>query len=99
VKVRFPVKKIWGKVTPLRVTVAGLNPIFRRAAGTTPPTFSIDPGAHGEVLQVANAKFPGSPAAPPLIEMFGPEALMLKKSKEVNIPPEVSVNVSALAEL
>jgi len=98
VKVNSPVKKICGKVTPLRVTVAGLNPIFSSAAGTVPPTFNIDPGAHGKV-QVAKVKFPGSPAAPPLIEMFGPETLMLKKSKPVNILPEVSVNVSAFAEL
>ena len=98
-KVNSPVKKICGKVTPLRVTVAGLNPIFTSAAGTVPPTFNIDPGAHGLEVQVAKVKFPGSPAAAPIIEMFGPETLMLKKSKEVAIVPEVSVNVSAFAEL
>ena len=61
VKFSAPVKKTLVKVTPLMVAVPLLNPIFNTFAEKPPPTFRIDPGAHGDGVQVANVKFPGSP--------------------------------------
>src|SRR5215217_5709772 len=76
------------KWTPLMVAdPPKLLPIFKLLARNTPPTFRVEPGAHGAGLQVAKANESGTNTAsqpgkvhspaPPSIRTFGPETWRL----------------------
>src|SRR5689334_15263771 len=86
------------KVVPLIVTTPGK--LLSPNSAKSPPTFNVDPGAQGAGLQLTLVRSTPKPGATPIpMEMFGPEALIETSLRATVIEPDVSVNVSAFAEL
>src|ERR1051326_8134256 len=91
-------RSILVKVTPLMVATPGK--LLSPRSAKSPPTFNVDPAAHGAGLQETLVRSTPKPGATPIPrEMFGPEALIETSLRATVIEPDVSVNVSAFAEL